>query len=246
MPIIYALVARAQNVLCEYTEGTGNFMTYSRAILRDVDERNHPTDTRNVFSVDGHNFFYYTYDGLIYVCMCDELFQSNVAYAMLLETKNEFLAKYGQKGKTAIAYAMRSFDTHLKALMLKYDSVKIDTKLTQVRDQVKRVKNQMLDNLHQIMERGDKIDMIVSKTEKLQQDALTYEATAQNLKRVFWWKNLKATLVLVFLVAVLMWLVSSWICGFDFSKCNAANVKKEVDSVGTAAAKVNLPFTNAP
>jgi hypothetical protein len=132
MPIIYSLVARQQNVLCEYTEGSGNFMTYARAVLRDVDERNHPTDTRNVFTVDGHNFFYYTFDGLIYLCMCDESFQSNVAYAMLMETKDEFLSRYGQKGKTAIAFSMKGFESQLKTLMIKYDSMKIDTKITQV------------------------------------------------------------------------------------------------------------------
>ncbi|OQS07104.1 vesicle-associated membrane protein [Thraustotheca clavata] len=243
MPIIYTLIARQQNVLCEYTEGTGNFMTYARAVLRDVDERNHPTNSRNVFTVDGHNFFYYTFDGLIYVCMCDELFQSDVAYAMLIETKNEFLSKYGQKGKTAIAYSMKSFDMSLKNLMLKYDNIKIDTKMTQVRDQVKRVKNQMLENLNQLMERGDKIGMIVSKTEKLQQDALVFEKTASNLKRLFWWKSLKATFVLVFVVAILIWLISAWICGFDFSKCKSDNINRQYND---QIKNIDLPFTSAP
>ncbi|EQC38674.1 hypothetical protein SDRG_04370 [Saprolegnia diclina VS20] len=243
MPVIYALVARAQNVLAECTEGTGNFITYSRAILRDVDDHKYPPETRNSVAVDGHVFYYYLSDSLIYVCMCDERFQSSVAYALLTEIKHEFLSNYGNKGKTANAYAMKGFETHLKGLMTKYDNVKIDTKLTQVRDQVKHVKNQMLDNLHQIMARGDKLEVLVSKTEKLQQDTLAYEGEIKALHRLFWLKNLKATLTLVFLVAILMWLVSSWICGFDFSKCSSANIQKQVDAQG---AKINLPFTSAP
>ena len=171
MPIIYALIARQQNVLCEFTEGTGNFMTIARAVLRDVDEGNHTTETRNVFTIEGHNFFFFIFDELIYLCMCDDFIRANVAFAMLDETKTEFLAKYGQRGKTAIAYAMKDFDVHLKALMEKYEHVKIDSPLTQVifivwcslniftwltlvfwqvHERVDKLKNLMIENMNQV------------------------------------------------------------------------------------------------
>jgi hypothetical protein len=94
------------------------------------------------------------------------------------------------------------------------------------------------------MERGDKINVLVAKTDKLQHDAFIYEKNANHLKKIMWWKNMKMLLILLFLLAILMWIVTSWICGFDLSHCSSKNMKKVVSSnVGKLEEKIKPNVT---
>lgn len=102
----------------------------------------------------------------------------------------------------------------------------------------------------QLMERGEKIDLLVMRTDKLQQDALKYEKTAKKVKQVYWWKNFKLWVLLVIGLFFLAFVVSFMVCGIDFSSCVARvgdSAGNELDKLGRwsksnadkAAAKVS-------
>lgn len=85
------------------------------------------------------------------------------------------------------------------------------------------------------MERGEKIDLLVMRTDKLQQDALKYEKTAKKVKQVFWWKNFKLWVLLVIALFFLAFVVSFMVCGIDFSSCIARvgdSAGSELDKFG--------------
>ncbi|RHZ13846.1 hypothetical protein DYB31_001402 [Aphanomyces astaci] len=220
MPISYAMIARDLAVLCEYTDEPVDTepAKFAHAVLRDIVDKAHPTETRNVFTMGKRVYYYYLFDGLTYICMCDETFQREAAYAMLEETKNEFLSRSGHRSKTP-----KDFAPHLHAIMTKYENVKIRTKIdvVNVTDQVKEVKNKMADSLHRLLERGVKMNDLVTKTEKLHHDALVFQQSSTKLKNVLWWKNIKYQLLALVLFAVLMWIGASWICGWDMSSCGS-------------------------
>ncbi|KAF0687664.1 Aste57867_20648 [Aphanomyces stellatus] len=219
MPISYAVIARDLTVLCEYTDEPADSepAKFAHAVLRDIVDKKHPTETRNVFTMGKRVYYYYLFDGITYMCMCDEMFQREAAYAMLEETKNEFLSRGAHKSKTP-----KEFAPHLKTLMEKYEKVKVRTKIDVVTDQVKEVKNKMADSLHRLLERGEKMNVLVSKTEKLHHDAIVFQQSSTKLKNVLWWKNVKYQLIAVMLFFVLLWLVTSWICGFNMSSCSSS------------------------
>lgn len=102
------------------------------------------------------------------------------------------------------------------------------------------------------MERGEKIDLLVMRTDKLQQDAMKYEKTAKKLKNVYWWKNMKYWVCLLFLACVLSFVISFLICGIDFSSCgarieSAANdqLDKAGGVIGSTADKAKSAATSA-
>lgn len=236
MSIVYALVARGQHVLCEHTDKSGNFPTVTRAVLKHLAE--HETSsaatTKSVFPYNEYNFFFLHDDGLTYMCMAEDRVHASVAFMMLSDAKAAFLAQYKQQARTALAYAMAAFSGALDALMKKYDNYKVETPLSQVRQKMERVKMLMIDNVNQLMERGEKIDLLVMRTDKLQQDAMKYEKTAKKLKNVYWWKNMKYWVCLLVLAVVLGFVVSFLICGIDFSSCGARIESASKDQLAKA------------
>lgn len=224
MSIVYTLVARQQSVLCEHTDQGGNFPTVTRAVLKNLAQHDPHTSTqpfKSVFPYNEFNFFFLFDDGITYVCMAEERVHANVAFMMLAEMQTMFLAKYKQQAKTALAYAMSSFSSTLDWLMKKYDNFKLETPMIQMRQKMERVKTLMIENVNQLMERGEKIEMLVTRTNKLQQDALKYEKSAKKLKNAFWWMDVKYWIYVTVALAVLALIITFTFCGTDFSGCVA-------------------------
>lgn len=132
MSVVYALIARQQSVLCEYTDKSGNFPTVTRVVLKHIAQQSSVAATKSVFPYNEFNFFFLHDDGITYMCMAEEQVQTNVAFMLLAELQAAFVDHYGEQGKTAIAFGMMPFAPTLESLMKKYDNFKIDTPLAQV------------------------------------------------------------------------------------------------------------------
>jgi len=70
-----------------------------------------------------------------------------------------------------------------------------------------------------LLEREGKIELLVEKTETMEQQSTIYYKTSRELKRAMWIKNLKLTFILIIVILVLGWLLLSFICGFTFKHC---------------------------
>jgi vesicle-associated membrane protein 7 len=53
----------------------------------------------------------------------------------------------------------------------------------------------MVQNLERVLQRGEKIELLVQKTEELQSNAMDFRKVAVVLKRHFWWQNFKLWLI---------------------------------------------------
>lgn len=211
MPIIYALVSRGQQVLAEYTSSglTGNFSTVTRVLLKKLPEQ----DGKMSLLYDKYMFHYLTEDELTYLCMTDRDFTRSSAFDFLQDVKKRFIATYGERAKTAIAFAFNAdFQRVLQQLMEKYNSPKTD-KLAKVQEDINVVKDIMIKNIDKVLERGEKIELLVDKTEVLDQHALKFKRSSGALRRSMWWKNVKLTIVIVIIVAVIIYIILAAACG---------------------------------
>jgi len=62
----------------------------------------------------------------------------------------------------------------------------------------------------------------IGDPEALNDSAKKFQRSSRALKNVMWWKNVKMWLLIIAIVAVLIWLISSFVCGFDYSKCKSS------------------------
>lgn len=221
MSIIYALVARGhEHVLAEYTSSglRGNFSTVTRVLLKKIDTTK---DGKLSYLYDKYVFHYMVSDELTYLCMTETEFQRSVAFQFLTDIKKRFKASYGDRGKTALAFAFNAdFERVLQAQMDHYNNQKGDDKVSQINAQISEVKNVMIENIDKVLERGEKIELLVDKSDMLDQHAFKFKKHARDLKRAMWWKNAKLWLILIVVLTLIIYVILVAACGgFKLQKC---------------------------
>ncbi|KAF3644839.1 Vesicle-associated membrane protein [Capsicum annuum] len=108
--------------------------------------------------------------GGAYCVVAVESIGRKIPIAFLERTKEEFTKKYGGgKAATAVANSLnREFGPKLKEQMLYcVDHPEEISKLTKVKAQVSEVKGVMMENIEKVLDRGEKIELLVDKTDNL-------------------------------------------------------------------------------
>ena len=172
---------------------------------------------------DGHTFNYLESDGYVFLVVADEAFGREVPFSCLDRIAAEFAASYGERARDAIAHSLnRSFAPVLKQHM---DAAGADpethSKVSRVQQQVSEVKEIMMDNIEKVLDRGEKIELLVDKTENLRFQADNFHRTGRALRRRMWWQNLKMKLgcaAFVFIVILIMFLSFCYSNGNDCTK----------------------------
>jgi hypothetical protein len=70
---------------------------------------------------------------------------------------------------------MAPFASTIESLTNKYDNYTVDTPLMQVRQKMEKVKMIMIENVDQLMQKGDKIELLVMRTQSLHTNAMKYD-----------------------------------------------------------------------
>lgn len=163
---VYSLVARGTCVLAEFTTTSGNFTTVTRRILEKL-----PTeDSKMSYVYDSHVFHYVVSGGLVYLCMADGDFGRRVPFLFLDDIVQRWVGAYGQRGQTALAYGMNEdFSRVMQRQMDFFSRDPTADRVSRVREEIDEVRSVMVDNIEKVLQRGEKIELLVDKTENLNQ-----------------------------------------------------------------------------
>lgn len=216
--LIYAFVARGAVVLAEYTEFTGNFTTIAAQCLQKLPSSNN----KFTYNCDGHTFNYLVEDGFTYCVVAVESVGRQTPIAFLDRVKDDFTKRYGG-GKTAPAGASslnREFGSKLKEHM-QYcvDNPEEINKLAKVKAQVSEVKGVMMENIEKVLDRGEKIELLVDKTENLHSQAQGFRNQSTQVRRKMWLQNMKIKLIVLGIIIALILIIILSVChGFKCGK----------------------------
>ncbi|KAK9830315.1 hypothetical protein WJX72_010959 [[Myrmecia] bisecta] len=216
MPLIYSFVARGTTVLADYTSYTGNFRDVSLQCLSKC-----PTDnSKFTFTCDRHTFNYLVDGGHTFLVVADENYGRQIPFAFLERVKEEWQAKFADKGRQAPAHSLdKTFGPRLKAHMdYCMEHPEELTKVAAVQKKVDEVKNIMVDNIERVLERGEKIELLVDKTDNLRFQADKFHKTGRQLRSKMWWQNMKMKIVLVLIVLILIFVIFCIVC-FSGGNC---------------------------
>jgi len=217
MPLLYSLVARGTTVLAKHATCSGNFEDVTEHILSKIP----PNDDKLTYSQGPYLFHYICEDRIIYMCISDDDFQRSRAFLYLNEIKRRFQAGYGQGVQTALPYAMNTeFASVLANEMKHYSTSKdIDT-LSKVHGELDELKDIMVRNIDNIAMRGERLELLVNKTENLTASSVTFRKTSRNLARSMFWKSVKLYLIVAAVLVVVIYFVVSMCCGgLAWQKC---------------------------
>jgi len=120
--------------------------------------------------------------------MSDEVSKHRIPYAFLQDTKDRFVSQYGREAPLqAIAFSYNEeFSKVLENRMDFFNSDQADFQVDNigaVKSQIEDVKDVMVQNIEKVLERGEKIELLVDKTDRLNQQAFRFESSSRNLRR---------------------------------------------------------------
>ncbi|KAJ8297728.1 hypothetical protein KUTeg_024259, partial [Tegillarca granosa] len=146
MPILFSVVARGTTVLSKYASCAGNFTEVTEQILGKIP----PENSKLTYSHGSYLFHYICEDRIIYLCITDD-------------------TQYGVRAQTALPYAMNSEFSRVIASQMRTltDNKQQPDQLDKVQNQVDELKGIMVRNIDQIADRGERLELLVDKTEDL-------------------------------------------------------------------------------
>jgi len=216
MTILYALVCRGKTVLAEHTSVSGNFPTITRVLLAKISDKE---DGKMSYVYDQHVFHYIVENGLTYMCMCDDLTKRRVPFNFLDDIKDKWRMKYADSGQGAIAFQMNDEFSGILAERIQYFQSSGADQFSAVNEKLDDVKNVMVQNIDLVLERGEKLELLVDKTEALQNDAFNFKSRATQAKNHMRWRMIKTRLIFAAVIILVIFFIVWFSCGIDFGKC---------------------------
>ena len=183
-----------------------------------------------------------------YFCMADKEFGNRIPFMFLDDIKNRFVAQYpnfSTQFKQALPNSLnRDFGRYAIIFFFHYANYRVlafiimcrvlqkqmehfsdaskSDKFAQVKGQLQEVKGIMIDNIEKVLERGERIELLVDRTNDLSDSATDFKFRSKKLKNTVWWKNVKLILLLVFIILVVLAGIIWLICGIpDFKTCRS-------------------------
>uniref|UniRef100_A0A4W4HD18 Vesicle-associated membrane protein 7 n=1 Tax=Electrophorus electricus TaxID=8005 RepID=A0A4W4HD18_ELEEL len=214
MAILFAVVARGTTILAKHAWCGGNFLEVTEQILAKIPSENN----KLTYSHGSYLFHYICHDRIIYLCITDDMTLRGMNgmsfFVFLNEVKKRFQTTYGSRAQTALPYAMNSeFSSTLAAQMKYHSDPKGSDRLTETQMQVDDLKGIMVRNIDLVAQRGEKLELLIDKTENLVDSSVTFKTTSRNLARAMCMKNLKLTIIVVVASLVVLYIIVSAACG---------------------------------
>ncbi|KAK7255924.1 hypothetical protein RIF29_29352 [Crotalaria pallida] len=217
--LIYSFVARGTVIIAEYTEFTGNFTGVAAQCLQKLPSSNN----KFTYNCDGHTFNYLVDNGFTYCVVAVESAGRQIPIAFLERVKEDFTKKYaGGKAATAAAHSLnKEFGPKLKEQM-QYcvDHPEEISKLAKVKAQVSEVKGVMMENIEKVLDRGEKIELLVDKTENLRSQAQDFRQQGTKIRRKMWFQNMKIKLIVLGIIIALILIIVLSVCNGFRCVCN--------------------------
>lgn len=215
--IIYAILYRyPDTVISEYSRAQGNFPQITRNIITKVPKN-------GKFSYSYNESFVYHYiseNNFMFMCLVDAEFNKRAAFIFLEDLKGRFFSKYSKIANTVIAFGVHSeFVNTIKERMDFYSSSKNIDKLSALKETVEQTKNVLLENIDKVLARGEKVELLVKKTEHMSDQAVSMKKRAIMVKRKMWLQNIKMYAICGCLTVMLILMIVLSVCSTDFSEC---------------------------
>ncbi|XP_072051321.1 uncharacterized protein [Amphiura filiformis] len=203
--ILYSCLARDTIILVEHSMTFDhNFQGVARSMLQNISSQ---SDSKTMYTADQYNFHVIVDNGITYISATTADFSKQNAHLFLKEIIGRIAASsLSQRVQHAGEYELnRDFSSVLSQEMDHFSNLRGgNNKLDNLQNQVDEVKDIMCQNIDRVLSRGEKLDVLLEKTEDLEASAQTFQKTARKTTKKYWWKNTRWTILLVIVVLIVL------------------------------------------
>jgi vesicle-associated membrane protein 7 len=162
--------------------------------------------------------------GLTFLVIAPSTVNRKVPFGFLFEIQRLFTSRYTVSQLSDLPpYGCAEFNNTLKATMHQFSQGgENEDVVAKAQREIDSVRGIMTENIERVLERGERIDLLVDKTQGLQSGSREFRMRSRGLRRRMWWKNTKLMILLVFVVMFLVYLFVGFGCGLP-GKCLVCN-----------------------
>ncbi|KII85521.1 hypothetical protein PLICRDRAFT_319270 [Plicaturopsis crispa FD-325 SS-3] len=220
MSLIHALVARGSTILAEHQAGKRDFSQATQTILSKIP----PNNSKLTYVWENFLFHYISDGGFTYLVMADDAAGRRMPFAFLGDLQHKpsssssgSLPGYGLQG---------TFSPVIADLMTTYNTAPPADELQRAQNELNQVKDIMVQNVEQILSRGERIELLVDKTDTMANQGTAFRRGARSVRRQMWWKNKKILGLCVLVGLVLLWIFVAQFCGAGLNQCGRSDAKQ--------------------
>ncbi|CAK9329642.1 unnamed protein product [Citrullus colocynthis] len=211
MGILYGMVARGHVVLAEFSATQTNASAIARQIMEKMKQGD--DDSNASYSHDRYIFHIKKTDGLTVLCMADEASGRRIPFAFLEDIHQRFVKTYARTILSAPAYAMNDeFSRVLSQQMDHFSNDPNADRLNRLKGEMSQVRTVMIDNIEKVLERGDRLTLLVEKTTNIQGNAVRFRRQSRRYRNTLWWRNFKLTCSLLLIFTIVLYIVLGFLC----------------------------------
>ena len=140
-------------------------------------------------------------------------YSRRMPFTFLAELQQKFIntAQPSSSSSDTPAYALQgTFGPVIGQLMETYNTNPPTDELARAQSELAQVKDIMVQNVEQILSRGERIELLVDKTDNMASQATAFRRGARTVRRSMWWKNTK-----ILMLSIVVGLVCSSAISLD-------------------------------
>ncbi|KAH9476176.1 Vesicle-associated membrane protein 713 [Psilocybe cubensis] len=159
--------------------------------------------------------------------MADDSAGRRMPFAFLTDLQRKFISAPSSSSIDEVpAYGLQgSFGPTIASLMNTYNTDPPVDELTRAHTELNQVKDIMVQNVEQILSRGERIELLVDKTDVMAGQATAFRRGARTVRRQMWWKNKKILALCVLVGLFLFWVLLAQVCGAGLNQCGSSPSK---------------------
>lgn len=217
-PLLYSCIAHNTTILSECTTSASSQTSSLASLILPKIEHSSP---QKLTYTHGQYQIHYVSEspsehqespsagGLTFLVVADASLGRRVPFGFLFEIRKRFFHDFPENSDFADMpnYGAGSFNSELKDLMINYGTTSggQNDAISNAKREIDDVRGIMTKNIESLLERGERLDLLVDKTDRLGGSAQEFRVRSRGLKRQMWWKNIKlmALLGLVLFLIIL-------------------------------------------
>ncbi|GAA93788.1 uncharacterized protein L969DRAFT_43102 [Mixia osmundae IAM 14324] len=208
--------SRDDVILAEHSTDQGRSSSAASLVLSKIP----PNDSKLTYAADDVLFHYIKQNHVVCLVMAGETLGRKLPFAFLTELHKRFTAAYSREEiESAASHGMHNWSSSIEKLMQQYADGEANDPYKQAQADIADVKKIMVQNVEQILSRGERIELLVDKTDAMSTQARAFRKRSQALRRKMWWKNTKLMALTAFVVVLLIYLLAASQCGGALNHC---------------------------
>ena len=172
--------------------------------------KNLKPNSPNRCTIEIHSYyFHYTLDStVIYLTLCERGYPRKLAFSYLEQLQAEFTKQYSidEILRFSRPYAAINFDPTLAKIRRTYLDPNTPNNVKKLNSELLEIHNIMSANINEVLQRGEKLDLIQERSSTLLQESKKFEKYAKyiNLQQLYkTWAPIIG--VLLFFIAIIYW-----------------------------------------